>query len=89
MKRVRFWFVTALGAAVPTAALAAEHPLSFSGDGWVALGIIAVLVGFVALLIRGTISVADRSDTSRDDGGGLPWFGGDDDDDDRPRRKKK
>jgi hypothetical protein len=80
------WCATLLAA--PSVASAAERTPTITGDGWVALGIIVVLVAVVALLIRGTLSVSDR-DTSDDDGGGvLPFFPDDDDDEERPRRKR-
>lgn len=69
-----------------TAAAAEAKTPTISGNGWVALGIIVVLVGIIALMIGGTLSVSKRGDTSDDDGGtGLPFY---DDDDDKPKRKR-
>jgi hypothetical protein len=87
MKRIHTWPLALVAVAVPTAAQAVEQTPSISGNGWVALGVIAVLVAIVALVIRGTLSVSDRGETANDDGGGLPFFG-DEDDDEKPRKKR-
>ena len=85
------WSVAAAAFAVSivaaTAAEAEAQTPSISGNGWVALGIIVVLVGIIALMIGGTLSVSRRGDTSDDDGGtGLPFY--DDDPDDKPKRRR-
>jgi hypothetical protein len=87
MTRIRTWSFVLLSVALPASASAAEQTPSISGNGWVALGIIAVLIAIVALVIRGTLSVSDRGETASDDSGGLPFFGGDDEED-RPRKKR-
>src|SRR5262245_17570818 len=80
--------------AMPTAAAAGAVTIArtptFSGNAWVALGIIAVLIGTIYLLIMGALHVERRdarlgNRTGRDDGG---WFGifptGSGDDEDAP-----
>ncbi len=80
--------VTAAAVLMTGAAQAAERPLSFSGNAWVAIAIILGLVVLIALMIAGVIGVSSRGETANDDGGtGLPFFG-DDDEEDRPKRKR-
>jgi hypothetical protein len=87
-RRVRYF---ALGAALATSvALAhadAQTP-TISGNGWVALAIIAVFVGGIWLLIMGALHVERRDATlgrgRRDRDRGHGWFGFYDDDDDAP-----
>jgi hypothetical protein len=77
--------IAAVMSAVPTAANAATRaaPPIITGNGWLALGIIGVLVAVIYFVIRGTLHIEDRDFRRgpRDDG----WWGffptGSDDDD--------
>jgi hypothetical protein len=68
--------IAAIMSAAPTAAHAAatasRTPI-ITGNGWLALGIIGVLVAIVYFLIRGVLHIEDRDVRrgSRDDG----WYG--------------
>ena len=77
---VRYWSAAAAAAAF-LASVEAAHAVartpSISGNGWVALGIIAFVVGAIVLMIRGALHL-ERRDASLgrkphklDDG----WFG--------------
>jgi len=58
----------------PHAAGAVARTPIITGDGWVALLVIAVLVALIYVLIRGTLHIEDRDARfrrSHDDG----WFG--------------
>ena len=84
----RYAFAAVMSAA-PTAAhaavTAARTPI-VTGNGWLALGIIGVLVAVIYFLIRGSLHIEERDARrgSRDDG----WYGffphGSDDDDIHP-----
>jgi len=69
--------IAAVMSAVPTAANAAARTPIITGNGWLALGIIGILVAVIYLLIRGTLHIEDRDARfsggrrSLDDG----WFG--------------
>lgn len=63
--------------AVPMVAVAAENTQPVSGNGWIALGVIALLIGIVIMLVRGTLHIEERHarmyGPSRDHG--HSWFG--------------
>ena len=84
VKRIPVALASLVIAAVPAVAHAAENSQVISGNGWVALGVIGLLVGIVVMAIRGTIHIEDRHARMhgwrRDSGHG--WFGFPDDDDD-------
>ena len=78
--------IAALFAAVPGAAFAAEAPVSITGNAWVAIGIIVVVVALVWFLISGTLGITAR-DKADDDEAGVGVLEGIDEDDDKPRKK--
>jgi len=80
--------IAAASFAVTVAAHAQERAqaLTFSGNAWVAIGIIVALVLLLVLLISGVIGVSSRGETADDDGGALPIF--ETDDDERPKKRR-
>jgi hypothetical protein len=83
------WAVTASPAAAAIAAMAkvAEDTQPITGNGWIALGVIALLIGVVVMLVRGTLVIEERHARmyGRPRDGGHAWFGPivhDDDEDD-------
>ena len=81
--------IAAASFAVAAAAFAQERAqaLTFSGNAWVAIGIIVALVALLALMIGGVIGVSSRGETADDDGGALPIF--ETDDDEPPKRRRR
>ena len=81
--------IAAASFAVAAGAVAQERAqsLSFSGNAWVAIGIIVGLVALLAALISGVIGVSSRGETADDDGGALPIF--ETDDDERPKKRRR
>jgi hypothetical protein len=81
--------IAATSLAVAASAFAQERAqsLTFSGNAWVAIGIIVALVLLLALLIGGVIGVSSRGETADDDGGGLPIF--ETDEDERPKKRRR
>ena len=87
VKRISGALAALVIAAVPVAVNAAGNPQPISGNGWVALGVVGLLIAVVVILIRGTMYIEDRH--ARMYGWrrtpGYGWFGtlhdsGDDDD---------
>ena len=78
--------IAALLVGMPVAAHAAEAPLSFTGNAWVAIGIVVVLVVLVWFMISGTLGITAR-DKPDDDEAGVGVLEGIDEDDDKPRKK--
>jgi type II secretory pathway component PulK len=66
-----------LAASAAVKALVAENTQPISGNGWIALGVIGLLVVVIVMLIRGTLHIEERHarmyGPSRD--GGHAWFG--------------
>lgn len=81
-KRISSALATVVAAAVPSVAIAAGRSPPISGNGWVALGVIGLLVAVVVMLIRGTMHIEERHarmyGPRRDHG--HSWFGPVDDD---------
>jgi chromate transport protein ChrA len=73
------WALTLNPATAAMAAIAkvAEETQPVSGNGWIALGVIALLIGVVIMLVRGTLFIEERHarmyGPPRD--GGHSWFG--------------
>jgi hypothetical protein len=82
--------IAAASFAVTVAAHAQERAQTptFSGNAWVAIGIIVGLVLLLMLLISGVIGVSSRGETADDDGGGLPLFETDEEDD-KPKKRRR
>jgi len=59
---------------------------AISGNGWIAIAIIAGLVAIIALMISGTIRISG-SGTSDDDDGGAGFGVLEDIDEDEPRKR--
>lgn len=78
VKRFSIGLTAAVLAALPVAAIAAENSTQpITGNGWIALGVIGLLVVIVVMLIRGTLHIEERHarmyGPSRDHG--HSWFG--------------
>ncbi len=65
-------------------AAALAHTPSISGNGWVALGLIAAFIGMIVMVVFGALHLEKRDaylGRRRDDGYLFPIPGGNDDDD--------
>lgn len=61
---------------------------TLSGNSWVAIVIVLVLVGVVALFIRGALGISAR-DKSDEDEAGVGLLEGIDEDDDERKKKRR
>lgn len=71
--------------ATPAVAQSVAHATSISGNGWVALGVIAVAIGFIFMIVFGALHLEKRDASLGRRKGDDGWFGvissnGDDDD---------
>jgi len=90
----RFLSTTGIAAASLALAAAAEaqeraQSLTFSGNAWVAIGIIVGLIFLIILMIAGVIGVSARGETASDDGGALPIFETDEEEEQQRKRRRR
>jgi membrane protein YdbS with pleckstrin-like domain len=79
--------VSIWAAAAGQAAADAQVP-TLSGNSWIAMGILLVLVAVVALFIRGALGISSRDKSDEDEAGVGVLEGIDEDDDERKKKRR-